>query len=89
MHRVADIGRERYSCPFFFCVKHSARIELDVLKSGKELCEDYASDVSPSEGGKEVEPFGVFLCKSMTNSFGEWKNFQIPHIHFDYSKKPK
>jgi len=86
MHRVADIGRERYSCPFFFSVKHSARISFDVLKSGRQLCEEQEEE---STTLNEVEPFGIFVCKRITNSYGEWKNFQIPHIHFDYSKKPK
>jgi isopenicillin N synthase-like dioxygenase len=35
MHRVADIGQERYSCPFFFDPKFSAR--QDVLLMGAQV----------------------------------------------------
>ena len=33
LHRVRDIGRERYSCPFFFDPKFSARISESCLSS--------------------------------------------------------
>ena len=40
MHRVRDIGVERYSCPFFFDPKYSARISPNHLKSTRKSCED-------------------------------------------------
>ena len=35
-HRVVDIGVERYSAPFFFDPKFSARISKDVLQSKRQ-----------------------------------------------------
>lgn len=36
MHRVKDIGIERYSCPFFFDPKFSARITTEILESERK-----------------------------------------------------
>jgi isopenicillin N synthase-like dioxygenase len=34
-HRVMDIGKERFSSPFFFDPKYSARITNDLLQSNR------------------------------------------------------
>ena len=47
MHRVVDIGIERYSCPFFFDPKFSARVTTNILKSSRSKCEDLNYDMDP------------------------------------------
>jgi len=39
-HRVLDIGCERFSSPFFFDPKFSARISNNLLQSKRTSCED-------------------------------------------------
>ena len=43
-HRVMDIGVERFSSPFFFDPKFSARIPKDCLESSRKFCEDEEFD---------------------------------------------
>lgn len=47
MHRVMDIGVERYSCPFFFDPKYSARITNSILESKRSKCEDLKYEMDP------------------------------------------
>ena len=48
-HRVRDIGVERYSCPFFFDPKYSARISPKHLESARLSCEDLEYEAQNSE----------------------------------------
>lgn len=60
-HQVADIGVERYSCPFFACPRSSSIIPSNILDSTEE----------------QVKPpieFGRWLAKEMRRKFVEWKN---------------
>ena len=43
-HRVLDIGRERFSCPFFLEPKFSAKLYDDIIDSGRKQCEDKEFD---------------------------------------------
>ena len=43
-HRVMDIGVERFSSPFFFDPKFSARVPKDGLESSRKYCEDFEFD---------------------------------------------
>jgi isopenicillin N synthase-like dioxygenase len=54
MHRVVDIGVKRYSCPFFFDPKFSARVTTNILKSSRTKCEDLKYELDPSNQ-KEME----------------------------------
>ena len=36
MHRVLDVGIERFSCPFFLRPKYVAKIPSDMWKSAEE-----------------------------------------------------
>jgi isopenicillin N synthase-like dioxygenase len=47
MHRVLDIGIDRYSAPFFFEPKWSARISDHTLESPRNWCEDPEYDFAP------------------------------------------
>ena len=60
MHRVLDIGMERYSTPFFFEPKFSARISNTTLQSSRKLCEDadYEQDVANKEEMDQIETYG-------------------------------
>ncbi len=40
MHQVYDIGKERFSAPFFFSPKYSARISDNIMPSERKLVED-------------------------------------------------
>ena len=71
-HRVVDIGRERFSMPFFFDPKYSAITDRDVLSKNTILCEE-----GPKDKPNQLN-FGQVLCSKMTNAFGEWKGFEIP-----------
>jgi isopenicillin N synthase-like dioxygenase len=88
-HRVMDIGIERFSSPFFFDPKYSARVPTDCLISSRKFCEDFEFDSQNSnkEDVEKLQPYGDWLCKKMTNAYGEWKNFEIPNVHYDYSQK--
>ena len=46
-HRVLDIGCERYSTPFFFEPKFSARISNNTLSSKRQQCEDHCREEDP------------------------------------------
>ena len=48
LHRVRDIGIERYSCPFFFDPKFSARISEKLLQSNRKSCEDEQYEKDPN-----------------------------------------
>mmetsp|Transcript_5858 Transcript_5858/g.9446 ORF Transcript_5858/g.9446 Transcript_5858/m.9446 type:complete len:111 (+) Transcript_5858:771-1103(+) len=67
-HRVADIGCERFSAPFFLDPKFSARISKDVLKSSRKLCEDLDYDTNPTneEEVKGLAPFGEKVCNKIS-----------------------
>ena len=66
LHRVADIGAERFSCPFFLDPKFSARINHSILESKREMCED------PEFNDEDLRPYGEILCERMTGKYGEW-----------------
>ena len=53
-HRVRDIGRERYSCPFFFDPKYSARLSPILLESKRKSCEDRKYENDP-KNAKEMK----------------------------------
>ena len=78
-HRVYDIGRERFSCPFFFSPKYSAIVDTDILQSERQLCEDpeYDKKMVIANGGQKPKSlmYGQVLCRKMTNAYGEWKGF--------------
>jgi hypothetical protein len=45
------------------------------------LCEDKEYDERQKVNGAENEvlvSYGKLICKKMTNSYGEWKGFEIP-----------
>ena len=88
MHRVLDIGMERYSTPFFFEPKFSARISNTTLSSSRKLCEDpeYEKDPANKEEMDKIETYGQFMCKSKL-TVGEWKGFVPPKIEYDFSQK--
>ena len=68
-HQVADIGVERYSCPFFACPRSSSIIPSNILDTTEE----------------QVEPpieFGRWLAKTVKRKFGEWKN-SFPELSED------
>lgn len=54
LHRVIDIGTDRYSSPYFFEPKLSARITTNILESERKTCEDIDYDLDP-KNRKEVE----------------------------------
>ena len=59
-HQVADIGVERYSCPYFLDPRSSAVIPSNILNTAEE----------------QISPpilYGRWLAKSMRR-FGEWKD---------------
>ena len=60
-HQVADIGVERYSCPFFMDPKSSAIIPSNILQPADKQVE-------------EPIQYGIWLVKNMKRSFGEWKD---------------
>lgn len=60
MHRVMDIGCERYSSPFFFEPRSSAVIPSNILNPAEENAE-------------EPIVYGHYLAKAMQR-FSEWKN---------------
>lgn len=88
MHRVLDIGVERFSTPFFFEPKFSARISDKTLDSSRKLCEDpeYENDPVNAEEMATIMNYGQFMCKSKL-TVGEWKGFVPPKISYDYSQK--
>lgn len=80
-HRVLDIGCERYSCPFFLDPKFSALISDQIIQSRRIWCEDKDFDQRQKDNGDQVEAlqsYGKLLCQKLTNSYGEWKGFEIP-----------
>ena len=45
------------------------------------MCEDKEYDERQKVNGAENEvlvSYGKLICKKMTNSYGEWKGFEIP-----------
>lgn len=77
MHRVLDIGCERFSCPFFFDPKYSARISPILLSSARKSAEDcdYEQDPANSAEINQLDCFGKILCQKLTSAYGEWKGF--------------
>ena len=75
-HRVWDIGRERFSCPFFLSPKYTAIISPDILDSNRKFCEDHKFD---SDHGcpNDSEEYGRRLIKKLVNAYGEFKGFKI------------
>ena len=35
----------------------------------------------------QVPSYGEYMCKKMTNAFGEWKGFEIPEVKYDYNSE--
>ena len=88
MHRVVDIGIERYSCPFFFDPKFSARVTTNILKSSRAKCEDLKYDLDP-KNQKEMEDvvtYGEFVSTRMMQ-YVEWNGFKMKKVNFDFAKK--
>ena len=67
MHRVLDIGRERYSCPFFMSPKFDAKIPENLM-AGKE---DKKKDTPIIE-------YGIYVTIRMREKYGEWKGLKLP-----------
>jgi len=44
LHRVWDIGVERFSCPFFMEPRADAKIGVGILESERRWCEDQEYD---------------------------------------------
>ena len=88
-HRVRDIGKERYSSPFFMDPKFSARVSNDILQSTRTLCEDddYDNDPANKEEVAKLVSCGQKICEGLYR-FGEWKGFKTPDVNYDYDKKP-
>lgn len=61
LHRVLDIGVDRYSCPFFFEPHYSARIPNDLMNEQTD--------------SEQVFVYGDFLVEKI-RQFGEYKHFQ-------------
>ena len=59
-HRVLDIGKERFSMPYFMSPKHSARISPMHLQSNRESCEDasYEKDQANKKEMDQLISFG-------------------------------
>ena len=62
MHRVMDIGCERYSSPFFFEPRSSAVIPSNILNTEEEQVE-------------QPIHYGRWLTTSLKR-YGEWKDFK-------------
>ena len=65
MHRVLDIGKERYSSPFFMDPKFDAKIPDNLMASNATSKDD------------SVE-YGVQMVIRMREKFVEWKHFKLP-----------
>ena len=65
LHRVLDIGRERYSRPFFLDAKFDAMIPSNLMNTDENCQEDGVS-------------YGVYLVVRMRSKFVEWKDFKLP-----------
>ena len=59
-HRVLDIGKDRYSMPYFMSPKHPARISPMHLQSHRQSCEDanYEKDESNKREMEQLLSFG-------------------------------
>jgi hypothetical protein len=88
MHRVLDIGCERYSTPFFFEPKFSARISDNTLASKRKHCEDHEYENAPEnqEEMAQVPTYGNWVVVSK-KTVGEWNGFNPPKISYDYKKR--
>ena len=88
MHRVLDIGKERYSSPFFFEPKFSSRIAPNTLYSSRKLCEDLEYENAPENQQEmaKVPTYGKWVVVSKS-TVGEWKGFTAPKIKYDYKKR--
>ena len=64
-HRVLDIGRERFSCPFFLEPKFDVPIP---------------ADITVGADGQTEPPiqYGVYNVTRLRNSYGEWKGLKLP-----------
>ena len=75
LHRVVDIGKERWSSPFFMDPCFDAKIPANIFKK---------------KGGskdKDLIQYGVFVVVRMRNQFAEWKHFKLPGEEGYISKK--
>ena len=88
-HRVYDIGIERFSCPFFFDTKYSAKISPNLLTSSRRQCEDleYENAVENQEEMSKVICYGQLLKEKYKSAYGEWLNFVFPDVQFDYDHR--
>ena len=66
MHRVVDIGCERWSSPFFMEPKWDAKIPTNILKEGEEKEE------------QELIEYGVYSVCRLRNSYVEWSGLKLP-----------
>lgn len=78
MHRVLDIGIERYACPFFLEPKFSAILADDVLQSERPFCEDREHENMLREKGVKLTSYGEFILSKNNGNWGEWKGFKLP-----------
>lgn len=87
MHRVRDIGVERYSCPFFFDPKFSARISNNLLTSSRKSCEDivYENDPKNEKEMGGLQPYGeVLVGLYNVKQYSEWKGANFENVKYDY-----
>ena len=75
LHRVVDIGKERWSSPFFMDPCFDAKIPANIFKKTKN-----ASD-------KDIIQYGVFVVVRMRTQFAEWKGMKLPGEKGYISKK--
>ena len=77
MHRVRDIGRERYSSPLFFEPKYSTRIPNGIYDNPQDI------------DACTFQCYGDVMIARMTKMFVEWENFEIPKDRVPYIKAVK
>ena len=66
MHRVVDIGCERWSSPFFMEPRFDAKIPADILK-----------EVDDTEE-QEVIEYGVYVVCRIRSKYVEWQGLKLP-----------
>ena len=66
MHRVVDIGKERYSSPFFMDPKFDAIIPATLMPLEKN-----------QKKAKSIQ-YGPYVVVRMREKYGEWKGLKLP-----------
>ena len=74
LHRVLDIGRERYSSPFFLEPKYDAIIPSDITQRDEDQKEP------PIE-------YGVYSVVRIRSKYVEWQGLKLPGEEGSIPKK--